>query len=121
MSATRYQLEHYPNTNCMAVHLNTRVSDKFATYGDSTFMQHPPLQWVETILAVAGVATVSVWPYYVSISKGQAFDWDDILPLVLFTLQSTFAPDGWTARAPVTWTKRPDGESYRDAPDEVTR
>ena len=82
-----YRLESCPNPNVIQIHVKRRLSEMSITFYQQGGTDERP-EWVRNVMAVEGVVVLLVDPYSVTISKGHAYEWVEILPLALFAIGS---------------------------------
>lgn len=95
----KYVVDHYPmNPNRVTIHLTKRIaaqSDVFlgdCAHMSSDITNNPPA-FTKKIIAVEGITGLSICGYEVGMTKGLAFDWEDILPEIIIILADE-SPDG---------------------------
>ncbi len=92
----KYQLEYHPNPEIVTVHLNKVVAKKsIQTFeGDTEMDDDERPQFVKDLFRIDGVESVTLQRYEVSLKKGTAFEWEEIISTVLELLNTTFNSAG---------------------------
>lgn len=90
-------IERVPNPFVLCYHTTAEVSEsqiqiferplRDSYLGDLKAMGEPGRKLVEEVLAIDGVVTVSLTPYTVQITIGEAFEWNDISSAVIEALK----------------------------------
>lgn len=97
----RIIVERVPNPHCLVFHTTAELSQgsisqlfwrPLRPYSEPYLneMGEHGARVVRQIFAIAGVAEVSITPYHLHISKGEAFDWEDIKPAIIEVIRSLF-------------------------------
>lgn len=92
-------LELHGNNSMLSVHLKHRFIDNHfidekmtAEKLESHYTQIEVFEGTvalsEALSALPGVTGLSIWPYYIRIEKAKAYDWIEIVPVVLDLLSS---------------------------------
>ncbi len=103
--AMKYKLEFHPNPNCLSIHVTSRLvnnmcenfespSDKIDVWNGNTIVgeKDPPV-YVTRLFGVDGIKTVHIDQYEISLTKGSAFEWNDMLGRIITILNIELFPD----------------------------
>lgn len=94
----RHKIEFHPNSDCVTIHLQKRLinkmiesfnspDEKIRVYRDNVVIKKldPPI-FVKRLWEVDGIEHIYLHPYSVGITKGTAFDWNDMLERIIIIL-----------------------------------
>lgn len=101
----KYKIEEYPNPHRIGVHLTKKLTEEMIisfhsakSVLDQKDYTGEPVDEDVRLLAGAlyqidGINDVTIKPYHISIGKGECFEWQDIEPEVIRTINVMVAPN----------------------------
>lgn len=100
----KYKLEFHPNPDCVSIHLQKRLctdiemfdspEDKIIVWeNDEIVGEKDPPDYIKRLWGVPGVAGITIQHYDLMLTKGAAFDWNDMLSQIIAILNFEFYPD----------------------------
>lgn len=83
----KYKLEYYPNPEVLGIHLKKRVTTKSIKifYFPEDDIEEQP-QFVKDLFRIDGIDCLSLRQFEVSLTKGTAFSWEELLPSIFEVL-----------------------------------
>jgi len=98
----KYRLEYHPNPNCCEIHLNTKIlsnetriiyseTDSEAELAEKN--ETIALKLLELLTNIEGIESIFIKKFSVDLTKGEAFDWEDMIPIVLNTINCCIGTD----------------------------
>lgn len=95
--ALKYKLELDTKTNAVFIHLRTNppiFQDKISKEKYDSLPLIERNKFLTTLLGIGGIIEVATQSYLVWIAKAPCFEWDEIIPTVLFEISKALGEKG---------------------------
>lgn len=97
--ALKYKLELDKKTNAIFIHLRTNppiFQDKIAKEKYDSLPLIKKNKFLTALMSIGGIIEVATQSYLVWIAKAPCFEWDEIIPTVLFEISKALGEKGET-------------------------
>ena len=100
----KYKLEFCPNPDMIQLHLQKRLCTSIESFdtpddkidvwkGNEIVGEKDPPRFVQRLWEVPGITGITIKHYELSLMKGSAFDWNDMLEQIIAILNLELFPD----------------------------
>lgn len=100
----KYKLEFCPNPDMIILHVQKRLCTRIETFdspedkidvwkGQEIVGEKDPPAFVKRLWEVEGITGITIQHYDLSLQKGSAFDWNDMLEQIIAILNLELFPD----------------------------